>query len=81
MHDYTGVVLKHQNNEGVVFSYTVDTDGYIAVPITAEPIRNYRHEGFAVYATYVCECGNEYANWQDVEDHLTVFAPTAVWEP
>ena len=73
MHDWTGVVVKTQNDEGVVFTDAVDEYGYISYPITCESIRNYRHVFFAMQPTYVCECGNEYAVWQDVLDHLELF--------
>jgi hypothetical protein len=75
MHDYTGVLLKIQNNERVVFTYEVDEYGEIARPITVEPIINYRHKDFAKTPTYICECGMEYYVWDDMVEHLAVFAP------
>lgn len=75
MHDYTGVLLKFQNDEGVVFVHEVDEYGEIARPVTVESIKNYRHEGFGQTPTYVCECGMEYCVWDDMAEHLAVFAP------
>lgn len=73
MHDWTGVVLKYQNSEGVVFTYEVDEYGSQARPIYAESIDHYRHPGFGLDPTYVCECGDEYAAWSDIEQHLEYF--------
>jgi hypothetical protein len=74
MHDYTGVLLKIQNDEGVVFTYEVDEYGEIFRTVTVEPISNYRHEGFAQTATYTCECGMEYYIWDDMAEHLAMVA-------
>lgn len=74
MHDYTGVLLKFQNNEGVVFVHEVDEYGEIARAVTVEPITNYRYASFGRTPTYVCECGMEYCVWDDMAEHLAVVA-------
>jgi hypothetical protein len=76
MHDWTGVLLKIQNDEGVVHVYEVDEWGNAARPVTVEAIDHYRHERFGMEPTYVCECGMEYYVWQDVLDHLAIFDDT-----
>lgn len=69
-HDFTGVLLKIQNSEGVVHVYEVDELGQATVPVTVEPVSFYRWSSFAVSPTYVCECQMEFSVWVDVEFHL-----------
>jgi hypothetical protein len=68
----SGIVLKIQNGEGVIHVYEVDEWGYQGLPITVEPINHYRHSGFALVPTYVCECQIEFSFWDDVLEHIQI---------
>ena len=75
MHDWTGIVLRRENDYPeyrLITTYNVDDQGFQTYPIAAERVpRGTWSGGFE--ERYICECGLEYLMWADMQEHLSIF--------